>query len=305
MLANDCTAMKVVENLPTRRINIDGGEGRLMPLVPYMPVLSSASQPWEGFLVERHVSAGFEVPRHNHSSILLSMQLNASLPLEWKSESGGRRQSHTAWARLPRLHMEWSVRPRAFRARSGTPRAPHRGEIRGAKIEVAERWNFRDARLEHLLKVLYDELRQGAPTGRLFSEQVGNAVAMLLANQYSIVTPGVYGTGGRIPTSRLKRVFDYVEAYLDSEIHLSNLARTASMSPYYFARLFKHSMGISPHQYIAQRRIKRAKHPLRTSQLSVFEIGVRVGYTDPKHFRTLFRREVGFSPSEFRATHFD
>src|ERR1700730_16523739 len=72
-----------------RRIVIDGG-GREVPLVPHLPLLSSASLPWEGFLLERHKTEGFEVPKHSHSSILLSMQLEASLHLEWQSESGGR-----------------------------------------------------------------------------------------------------------------------------------------------------------------------------------------------------------------------
>jgi AraC family transcriptional regulator len=104
-----------------------------------------------------------------------------------------------------------------------------------------------------------------------------------------------------IPTSRLKKVFDYVEAYLHQDIHLSDLASIAAMSPYYFARLFKNSTGVSPHQYVIQRRIDRAQQMLRASKTSIFEIGVRVGYADPKHFRTLFRREVGLSPNDYRA----
>jgi AraC family transcriptional regulator len=175
--------------------------------------------------------------------------------------------------------------------------------LAGARVEIAGRWVFRDPRLENLLKVLHDELGQGAPTGRIFGEQVGNAVAMLLAKQYSVVRPGLYGSGGRILGSRLKKVVDYVEAHLHEDIHLSDLAKTAAMSPWYFTRLFKNSTGVSPHQYVTQHRIELAKELLRNSQVSVFEIGVRVGYSDPKHFRTLFRREVGVSPRDFRAAH--
>jgi AraC family transcriptional regulator len=174
------------------------------------------------------------------------------------------------------------------------------GRIAGARMEIAERWSFKDSRLECLLKTLYAELREGAPAGRLFGEQVGNAVAMLLAKQYSVIRPDVYGSSGQIPRSRLKKVFDYVEASLHQDIHLSDLASVAAMSPYYFARLFKNSTGVSPHQYVIQHRIDRAKGMLRNSKMSIFEIGVRVGYADAKHFRTLFRREVGISPSDYR-----
>ena len=74
--------------------------------------------------------------------------------------------------------------------------------------------------------------------------------------------PGPYGIGGRIPPARLKQVFDNIEAHLDQQTHLSDLAETASMSPFYFARIFKNSVGVSPHKYVTTRRIERAKELL-------------------------------------------
>jgi AraC family transcriptional regulator len=295
-----------VENVSIRRISIDGG-GRHFPLVPHLPLLSSASQQWEGFLLERHLSDGFDVPKHSHSSVLLSMQLNASLRLGWKSEQGG--QSAVVDSGSLTLHgaagcngstWEGAYNRVLFELDHKHLERLTEGRVAGARVEIAERWSFKDSRLEHLLKTLYVELREGAPAGRLFGEQVGNAVAMLLAKQYSVIRPEVYGSGGQIPSSRLKKVFDYVEACIHQDIHLSDLASVAAMSPYYFARLFKNSTGVSPHQYVIQCRIGRAKEMLRNSKMSIFEIGVRVGYADAKHFRTLFRREVGIAPSDYR-----
>jgi AraC family transcriptional regulator len=309
-LGNPIIATKIQgqeKDLAPRRISVDG-DGCRIPLVPFAPELSSASQRWEGFLLERHVTHGFEVPEHNHSAILLSMQLDASLRLQWKSESGGRTAVIDAGSLT--LHgsggCDGSVWHGAYNRALFELDSTHlenitEGRFAGARVEISERWTFKDPRLENLLKVLHDELRQGAPAGRIFGEQVGNAIAMLLAKQYSVVSPGIYGSGGRIPTPRLRKVFDYVEAHLQEDIHLADLARTAAMSPYYFARLFKNSTGVSPHQYLAKRRIERAKELLHNSEMSVFEIGMQVGYLDPKHFRTLFRREAGVSPSDYRA----
>jgi AraC family transcriptional regulator len=237
------------------------------------------------------------------------MQLSASLHLEWKAESGGR--SAVVDAGSLTLHgagcngSTWNGAYNRVLFEIDSAHLEHltEGKFAGARVEIVEHWSFKDPRLEHLLKALYTELREGAPTGRLFGEQVGNAIAMLLAKQYSVVRTDVYGGGGRIPMSRIKKVFDYVEAHLHQNIHLSDLASTAAMSPYYFARLFKNSTGVSPHQYVVQRRIDRAKEMLHRSQMSILEIGVRVGYADPKHFRTLFRRAVDASPNEYRATH--
>jgi AraC family transcriptional regulator len=295
---------------PTRRIGLLV-KGQQVPVVPHTPLLSSVSHEWEGFVAEHRLAELKieEIPKHSHSGIGLSMQLNGSLRLQWKSGSGW--QNATAEAGSIVLHglsgcneSIWDGIYDRILCEVNPARLAEltEGRFAGALVDVADRWSLKDARLEHLLKVLHVELLQGAPAGPLFGEQVGDAIAMLLAKQYATVKVSLWGTGGSIPPPRLKQVFDYVEAHLDRQTHLSELAQAASMSPFYFARLFKNSMGVSPHQYVTMRRIERSKELLRRSDISIFEIGMRVGYLDPKHFRVVFRREVGISPSEFRAS---
>jgi AraC family transcriptional regulator len=321
---HEAGALRWASNLGVGEVGIEGNagrtvprrvgllvEGRQVPIVPHIPLFSSASHEWEGLLVERHLAELNidEIPKHRHSGIALSMQLNGSLRLQWKSGSGW--QSATTDAGSILLHGSSGCNESIWNGtydRIMCEVIPTHlaklteGRFAGAVVDVADRWSFKDARLEHLLRVLDVELQQGAPAGPLFGEQVGDAIAMLLATQYATVKVGLWGTGGSIPPPRLKQVLDYIEAHLDQQTHLSDLAQTASMSPFYFARLFKNSMGISPHKYVTMRRIERSKELLRRSDITIFEIGVRVGYLDPKHFRVVFHREVGVSPSEFRAS---
>ncbi len=281
-----------------------------MPLVPSAPEFSSVNQNWEGFLVERHVTNGLELPEHHHPAILLAMQMNAQVGGGWRSEDP---QGATFIdAGTLTLHGRSSCKPAVwdgvynrllFELDPALLERLTEGRLAGGTIEIDNRSNFKDLRLENLLKVLHEELRQGAPTGRMFGEQVGNSVAMLLAKQYAKVAPRMYGSGGRLSVPCLKRVFEYVEAHLHLDIHLSDLAKTAVMSAFYFARLFKNTTGKSPHQFLLARRMERAKEMLRNADISIFEVGMRVGYSDRKHFRNVFRREVGASPSEFRAAY--
>jgi len=293
--------------LGQRRIHIHE-DGRQVPLVPHAPLLSSAAQPWEGFLLERHISTGFDVPRHEHSGIVLSMQLQPSLRVEWRSglDTGsatvgeGSLTLHgrdgceaSRWTgnynrvlfELDSLHLERIVE----------------GGITGGRIEVAERWVFEDKRIEYLLRALLVELEQGAPGGKLFGEQVAGSLAVLLAQEYSVVRPKVFGTAGRLPAWRLRRAYDYVSSHLSGDISLGALAAAAEMSSYYFAKLFRATTGMSPHQYVVQQRLERAKILLRNPNMRIYEVGVRVGYVDPKHFRNIFHREVGVTPAEYRS----
>jgi AraC family transcriptional regulator len=293
--------------VPTRRVSIHE-DGRPTPLVPHLPLLSSANQPWEGFLLEQHASEGFEVPKHDHSAILLSMQLSASLRLDWRSGRGaGSAQvdagSLTLHGRGSCDRSLWtgSYDRLLFELDPLQLERLTEGRFPGGRIDVAERWIFKDPRIEYLLRTLQVELKHGVPAGKLFGEQVGNTLAMLLAGQYAVIAPGVYATRGRLPKSRLIKVYEYVGANLSQDISLSALAETAGMSPYYFARLFKLTTGTTPHQYVVQRRIERAKQLLRDPSISVFEVGIRVGYLDPKHFRELFRREVRTTPTNYRS----
>ena len=103
---------------------------------------------------------------------------------------------------------------------------------------------------------------------------------------------------------RLKRVLEYIEANLASNIHLSQLAEKVGLSAFHFAKLFKQSTGASPHQYILQRRLERSKEMLRNPEMSLTEISLETGFADQSHFTNVFRRIVGV-PRQNIAPHCD
>jgi AraC family transcriptional regulator len=76
------------------------------------------------------------------------------------------------------------------------------------------------------------------------------------------------------------------------------LASIAQISPYHFLRLFKQSLGVTPHQYILQRRIETAKYLLQHGELSIADIAVTVGFCDRSHMTRCFKRIVGVTPKQ-------
>ena len=74
----------------------------------------------------------------------------------------------------------------------------------------------------------------------------------------------------------------------------------AHMSPDHFARSFKAATGLSPHQYVIQRRVERAKTLLSDTGLTVAEVARAVGFSNPSHLATHVRRVLGVSPGALR-----
>ena len=72
------------------------------------------------------------------------------------------------------------------------------------------------------------------------------------------------------------------------------------MSPHYFGRLFKQSMGITPYKYILQCRIDRSKALLRNNELTIAQIAQAVGFAHQSHLNHHFKRLVKITPKQFR-----
>jgi AraC-like DNA-binding protein len=103
-----------------------------------------------------------------------------------------------------------------------------------------------------------------------------------------------------LPAARLKRVLAYIDAHLDENITLAELARSAKLSVYYFATLFKRTTGFSPHRYILHRRVIRARELLRNTSLSVLDVSLDLGFQHQNNFARAFRRITGMTPTYFR-----
>jgi AraC family transcriptional regulator len=99
---------------------------------------------------------------------------------------------------------------------------------------------------------------------------------------------------------RIRRSVELMHTQLDQDLTLKALAAASYLSPFHFARLFKKLTGATPHNYLAGIRAARAQWLLAETELSVTEVGARVGYLSPSHFTKAFRLATGTTPREFR-----
>jgi len=102
--------------------------------------------------------------------------------------------------------------------------------------------------------------------------------------------------GSRLSEPAIQKVCEYIEANLCTQITLEALAALVHLSPFHFARCFKATIGLAPHQYMIARRMELAKRLLLTTTLTVAEIAWSIGYENLSHFRRLFTMHIGVTP---------
>jgi AraC-like DNA-binding protein len=100
--------------------------------------------------------------------------------------------------------------------------------------------------------------------------------------------------------TQLQQVLDYIQTHLDRDLSLAEFAEVVNISPTYFAHLFKRAMGISPHQYVIQQRVERAKLMLSKTDLAIADIALQVGFSSQSHLTQQFKRLTGMTPKQVR-----
>jgi AraC-like DNA-binding protein len=172
--------------------------------------------------------------------------------------------------------------------------------------EMVERRHFarlrepdaQDAIVDHLMSVLALEIRGGNPGGSMFLETIVSALIQRTLN-HGLAGSDAPKRGGLSP-AQLRRVLDMVDARLAERPSLHELAALLDVSTRYFCRAFRTSTGLSPHRFILQRRVERARALIEKDELPLSEAAIAAGFADHSQMATTFRKVLNVAPSHFR-----
>jgi AraC family transcriptional regulator len=107
---------------------------------------------------------------------------------------------------------------------------------------------------------------------------------------------------GRWMTARrLQQAESLIESALPERLYVEDLANRLGLSPGFFTRAFKAAAGKTPHHYIVDRRLARARKLIATSDMPLASIALACGFTSQAHMTSQFRRRLGITPAAFRA----
>jgi AraC family transcriptional regulator len=144
------------------------------------------------------------------------------------------------------------------------------------------------------LKAEIDE--ETAAFSSLYAESLSHALSAHLLRRYTVWKPATPDSIGNHTAPAVRQVIAYIQDNLDQQLTLAELSFIADMSPYHFARTFKHVTGVAPHQYVLNARLERAKSLLLRGNVSIAEVAHKVGFFDQSHFTRYFKRLVGVTP---------
>jgi AraC family transcriptional regulator len=150
-----------------------------------------------------------------------------------------------------------------------------------------------------IIGLLSDELEAGGQSGTLFAETLAHALAIKFLQSYDASEEKIFSTKPLLPKI-LRRIQELIEAELNRQLSLDALAKESGYSRAYFLRMFRAATGLTPHQYVLERRLHRAQQLLKQKQTALADIAVACGFSSQTHMTDSFRSHLGITPGEYR-----
>jgi len=168
------------------------------------------------------------------------------------------------------------------------------------EVELRPHRKFADSRLGALVAAVHAEMVAGFPSGRLFLDSVEQAMAVTLVRGQAVRHRPVRISRGGLGPARVRRIKDLVQAKVEDDLTLDEMAQSVGLSTAHFARMFRKSTGQTPHQFVLRQRLELAKAMLRAPDARVLDVAVACGFKTQQHFAQVFRGVWGVSPTEYR-----
>lgn len=169
-----------------------------------------------------------------------------------------------------------------------------------SSFEFAEIYKKEDSLIQHIGLALLAEAESETPAGRLYAESLIQTLTLHLLKNYSTASIKQGNSHGGLSGYKLRRVTEFINANLEEDLSLGEIAAAADLSQFHFARAFRASTGFTPQQYLMRQRIERAKQLLAKDDLPIIEISLQTGFKNQSHFTTLFRKYTKYTPKLWR-----
>jgi AraC family transcriptional regulator len=271
-------------------------------------LLTSAPFGWNGIIVEQHRLMPAEMPEHAVIGHGISVNVGA-------------RPTSFAWTRGRNGWDERPTNPGHCRILSNGESHPSRwlqtynevslvidpefvadvvqDGLAADRIEFVSRHSVVDSVIGDYAATFRAELIADAPNGVMYAESLTIGLVLHLLANYGVAKPKTLSPRGKLNAFQLRAVLECIASQLDEDVSLLTLARQAHISPFHFARLFRATVGVSPHQFVLRLRLARAVRFMKTGKKTLAQIAVECGFHDQPHFTRAFQRVFRITPAMY------
>lgn len=240
--------------------------------------------------------------RHTHEGFAVGVIENGALGFFYRGENivaargavnlANPDEAHTGQAAVPE---GWTYRMFYFPA--DTMRAAA-CQIAGRNVQMQffKMGALRDDRLAGLIRQAHCSF-EDAKSAMLEKESLFLAMLSHLIRAHSDAPPGIHSLGNE--RSPIRKARDYIEAHCSEDISVRTLASIAGLSPFHFIRAFHKEMGLPPHGYLKQARVRKARSLLASGR-SIAAAALESGFADQSHLARNFKGILGVTPGRFR-----
>ena len=241
-------------------------------ILPRLPLLTSRDLGWQHLYLETHCQPSWELPEFSMAQHLIVIyEPKISTTIEFKAEGS---LIHSTWNPIDQAHQCIGIVPANLPFKSCWNQeiasttlyidanfvaqlAPD--ELNPDRIELAVETKRSDPLIVQLALALKSEVISHHSGNDFYVNSLETTLAAHLLRNYSVrhFTLPEYESG--LSRLKLNQAIEYVQAHLNENLSLTAIADELGLSSYYFCRLFKQSMGVSPYQYLIQQRVEHAK----------------------------------------------
>ena len=173
-------------------------------------------------------------------------------------------------------------------------------ELPRADVRLNDLLQIQDPIIRSIITAMTSEASQAVTGGALYVEALGIQLVVHLLRHYASVNAAEASARGRFGPALCRRITDHIEARLGQDLTLEELARLANMGVWNFSRHFRATFQASPHGYIIERRLERARVLLGRGRLPIKEIAFLCGFSDQAHLTRMMHAKSGLTPAALR-----
>ncbi len=294
-----------------RVLAFDGRLGAHRPIVSESPVISSAGRDWRGFLFELHHVVGQELLDVEVPHTLVGLHLGLPTRVEVRMDGpfvekvvqpgdvtiipAGSKYSvrFAEQAEFVIISLDPELLTRASRVVYGDDSS-----------RLCVLWFHRDLFISETIQNIRMAVEQPGQIDRTFAETLVSSLAMHLVRHFDQTKGQSAGRkAGGLSHTQLERTVEFIRNTPYRDISLRTMSAAADLSPFHFARMFKLSTGLSPHQFVLKRRLEIGAVMLKTGSHAISDIASELGFADQSHFTMHFKRAHGIAPAAYRRQH--